>query len=405
MCILPTLIAGDRTLSESEQRGRQLYFSGTVPPPGVITARIGDYGPKLPGALQPCALCHGTEGEGGASESGVAPSEITWTSLTRPYVVTSLSGRSHPKYTEQTLRRAVTMGFDSAGNKLNLGMPIYEMPYRSMEDLVAFIKTLSSGHAATVAPDVLSVGVILPPASSAKGAADAMRAAAQAFFDSVNRNGGIYRRRIELKFIALPDSPPQAAAAIGQFIQKERIFTCLADSLAESGETLSALFADKGVPVIAAFPLLNPEHPNAFVFYIQQGLQGEVEALVRYAVERLGRGKRAAILYPDQAPVLASLAEAAERVWNRAGESPLTRLRASDPKLLPNSTDILFSLVPDWDGALLQQHPDWHPALLMPGSLAGKAIFDYAAGTRASVLFGFGSSPADRSEQARVQYH
>jgi hypothetical protein len=40
----------------------------------------------------------------------------------------------------------------------------------------------------------------------------------------------------------------------------------------------------------------------------------------------------------------------------------------------------------------------------MPGSLAGKAIFDYAVGSGSPAIFAFAASASDRSRQARDRY-
>ena len=93
---------------------------------------------EVPGAILPCANCHGADGRGKPDGSG-SPTDIRWEALTRPDGVRYATGREHPPYTEPLLERAIATGVDPAGAKLHVAMPRYRMTESDMEDLVAYL--------------------------------------------------------------------------------------------------------------------------------------------------------------------------------------------------------------------------------------------------------------------------
>ena len=79
---------------------------------------------------------NGKDGKG-RPEGGVTPSNLTWAALTTNYEGKRKSGRTHPAYDERSLKKAITMGIDPAGNKLHPTMPKYKMSMRNAEILVS----------------------------------------------------------------------------------------------------------------------------------------------------------------------------------------------------------------------------------------------------------------------------
>jgi hypothetical protein len=128
-------------------RGQRIYLSGESPSGSEIIAlleRGGERGGEVvevPASALPCAGCHGRDGRG-IPEGGVSPSDVTWGALTSPDGVTHESGRAHPPYTEDSLKRAIAAGTDPAGNTLQVVMPRYRMSPEDMNELVAYLKGL-----------------------------------------------------------------------------------------------------------------------------------------------------------------------------------------------------------------------------------------------------------------------
>lgn len=114
--------------------GRNIYFYSTSTSGEYITYTGG------PGTMMrlTCASCHGDEGHGGQiffmMQSFDVPN-ITWADLTGQH-------ESHPPFTIETVKQAITQGVDPAGNPLDYQMPLWQMSEGNLNDLVAFIQTL-----------------------------------------------------------------------------------------------------------------------------------------------------------------------------------------------------------------------------------------------------------------------
>src|SRR5438067_3927554 len=80
-------------LTLAEEHGKHIYLRGTSPSGQGITALLGKTDTEVPASVLTCASCHGYDGRG-KPEGGVAPSNITWEALTKPYGITHPSGYS-----------------------------------------------------------------------------------------------------------------------------------------------------------------------------------------------------------------------------------------------------------------------------------------------------------------------
>ena len=152
-------------------RGEMIYLRGESPSGREITARIGD-GQPLRATTLACVQCHGVDAKG-RPEGGVTPSDITWDKLSRPYGVTHPDGRRHPAYTPALFGRAVTMGWDPAGQTLSLAMPRYQIAPEDLSDLIAYIRQIDHVSVPGVSQSSIRIGIVLP-ADSQVGAATPM---------------------------------------------------------------------------------------------------------------------------------------------------------------------------------------------------------------------------------------
>lgn len=189
--------------------GRRLYQSGIGVDGKPVVAVIespssGTPGVELPATALPCASCHGTDGRGRA-EGGVEPTDLRPHSLTRPRQPVTPSGRRHPPYDERRLVRAVTMGLDPAGSRLESAMPRYRLSQKDAEALLAFWRTLGTAPNPGTDDQRIEIGVVLPTILSPKERA--RLGVLRAWRDQISNAGGIFGRRIELREISLRDSP------------------------------------------------------------------------------------------------------------------------------------------------------------------------------------------------------
>src|ERR1700686_4073173 len=156
-------LAAAPKLTEQEARGKQIYLHGEWRGGKSITALMGGEGVEVPATIVPCASCHGTDARG-RSEAGVRPSNLRWGVLTRSYEAPG--EHSHPPYTRAAVKRAVTMGLDPAGHKLQAAMPRYRMSLTEMDDLIAYLQKLPQDSDPGLTDDAIRIGVVIPGSQS-----------------------------------------------------------------------------------------------------------------------------------------------------------------------------------------------------------------------------------------------
>lgn len=327
LLLLPVLAAASSVTPpdrQSLERGRRIYQEGTGSPESPVTAVMGDGGVEVPAASLPCAGCHGRDGKG-RPEGGVKPSDLTSTTLSKPYGVTHPDGRKHPPYDARLLKRAISLGLDPAGNPLDATMPRFRMSLQDMEDLTAYLQQLGTGSDPGVSDTTVRVGVLLPPAGPLSGMGKEVRAAVTARFEVLNREGGLYGRKLEARFFEAPELADQRRSWTADFLDREEVFAGLAGFFAGADAELASLFMEKQVPMVGPFTV----HPreavplNRYVFYLLPGIEAQEKALIRFAARsgwpeprRPGSGADP-VLFPGSGPeALAFLQEADRRGWH-----------------------------------------------------------------------------------------
>ncbi|HEV8578300.1 MAG TPA: ABC transporter substrate-binding protein [Thermoanaerobaculia bacterium] len=396
----------------SAERGRQIYVEGRSPSGGEITAVMSDAGVEVPASAVPCASCHGRDGKG-RPEGGVAPTDLTWANLTKPYGITHPSGRKHPPYDARLLKRAISLGIDPAGNALHVAMPRFRMSLQDMEDLVAHLQQLGREANPGVGDSSLAVGVLLPPASDL---GRAIQAVLTARFDELNRRGGVYGRRIEPRFLETPGPPEQRRAWTADFLEREQIFAGVSCFLAGADGELASLFQQKEIPLIGPFTLHPRESvpPDRYVFYLLSGIEAEGQALVRFAGSRSEVKPQAAILAPADgeldAAVTAVTQAAAKAGWPpplairlQRGSAPGELQRLAEAKAGP-----LFFLGSGPEAAALLQALDrlrWHPHFFATAAAADGSLFGAPQAFDGRIFLALPTSPRGPDPDAASAYH
>ena len=301
--LTPLLLGADEPGIE---RGRRIYVETASPSGGEIVAVLGsgESEVEVEGSAVPCSGCHGRDGRG-RPEGGVTPTDITWAFLSKPYGNVTATGRKIPTYDEKGLERAITDAVDPAGYSFHVAMPRYRMSRQDMDDLIAYLKTLGNTADPGVTATALRVGVVLPPeAGPLAPLGRAVRSALSARLDQVNRDGGIYDRRIEPLFLAATGSPAERRAQVAAFLEREEIFASVAAFFAGADLELAGAFEDQRVPVIGPMTLhpREDDQVNRYVFYLQPGIEAQAKALARFIRESGRNGAsepaRPAILAP-----------------------------------------------------------------------------------------------------------
>jgi mono/diheme cytochrome c family protein len=265
-------------IAAPQDLGKRIYTTGTSPA-GTIRAAMGD-GETVVASVVPCASCHGADGRGRA-EGGAVPSDIRRETLTRPYSVTSPSQRRHGPYDDRSLLRAITMGIDSAGNPLSNVMPRYQLARADAAALLAFLSTLGAQRDPGLTDDTVTIGVLLPPSEDA---AAGVRASLTAWIDDVNKSGGIFDRRIAIRF-AQPGSG--TADRVDKLQDLAQTFALVAADTEGAEEQLAAAAEKLEIPLLTTISRMpaNGRGGYRFVFELFAGVENQNRVLLRAATE------------------------------------------------------------------------------------------------------------------------
>ena len=391
-------------LTPDAERGKLLYTTGKGPPGSPpVTVTLGEGTAPLPAETLPCLGCHGPDGRG-RPEGGVAPSDIRWSSLTRPYEVTSPSGRKHGAYDRRLAIRAITLGIDPAGNRLGVGMPRYQLSREDADALVAYLQRLGQEREPGVSEKTLRIGTLQPAQGRAAAMGKSIEAALRARFAEVNAAGGIYGRTLEL-----------AVAPTAADLDKNPVFAVVAPlvtgtpAVPEDTAELAAL-QRAGVPVIGPVtPTASPQTgPADRTFYLLSGFEQQARVLWDFAAGRAAAGSfKAAVLWtgdPALEPAVQAVRDQARR-WNRPEPEAVQVASGAEAVALARTLqplDALFFFGPGEDAArLLAAFGDGpRPDLYLPVALAGPL----ASSAPPGVFLSFPTLPADTRPAAQADW-
>ncbi len=289
-------------LTGTATRGKRIYMEGKGR--GKITAYLPGAGNRAPGSGFPCVNCHLADGAG-QSEGGVRSADITWFTLTKEYRGPRPSGRTHPPYTDETVRKAIAGGLDPAGNVLAAAHPRFGMDREDLDDLLAYMKVMDSEPVPGVTDNAVRVGILYPATGPLAEGAREVRALLSGYAAEANARGGIYNRRMVLVGIPFdPSAEGGALAAARAAVESGGVLCFLADiGIPTDGEAARFLAAEK-VPVFV--PLLSaPEGgygADRYTFHILAGIKDQARVMVDFLAEfRKGPADRLGILYAKDA--------------------------------------------------------------------------------------------------------
>ena len=403
-------------LSSKEQRGKEIYFgiAASSPP---IKALIGDPPTEAAGTLMACVNCHGEDGKG-KPEGGVVPSDITWEALTKPYAVTLPSGRTHPLYTEKLLVRAVCMGIDPAGNRLHVAMPRFQMSREDINALIGYLKRLGRESDPGLSDSSIIIGMVLPATGTLAEAGRAIKSVLVAYFDEINKQGGIYNRRIELRLAELGGSPAESAANVEKLIKEARPIALVAALTAGADKEIVAACERNGVPSVGPLTVFTETgYPaSRHTFYLLSGVEQQARALIDYSRKALRSShSRIAIVYSPES-VSDAVVEAIKQYCSQSGWGTMSV--ACGPSEGSGSTDLAQKLKSAGEDLVLLlasgrqadgflqtvQQTGWSPVLLMPGSLASNNLFELRGELEDRLFLALPSLPSDQTQSGASEY-
>jgi ABC-type branched-subunit amino acid transport system substrate-binding protein len=397
--------------STAATRGKEIYTYGTGFGGVPVYALVGDGGVKMPAAVLRCANCHGPDGRG-RPEGGIYPSNIRWTELSKPYVMTTGSGRQRPPYSESLTIRAITMGIDSGGNRLNVAMPKYQLTMEQADDLVAYLKAIENNLDPGLTDQSIKIGVILPPEETFSGMHRALRETLLAVFQKINDAGGLYGRKILCEFETAPQN--SRAESFQKFIQNQQPFALVESFIAGNESAINSCLEENRVPLIGAISLFPGVDPpiNRYAFYLLSGVQGQSEALARFVAGNLGiKSARSVVLYDEGEGWLATLdriGKTAEMIgWERPQALKVREVKDWSLLLRDGRIDAVFWLAPGeylggfFSGAAAAQV---FPLVLAPSAFVGPEIYQAPRQFSGRLFLSFPMLPSDQTRQGEMEY-
>lgn len=402
-------------MTDAQRRGKRIYQTGQSGSGTPIQAVVNADGASVPASVVPCANCHGKSGSA-RGEGGIVPSDLRWNELSKPYELTQGRGRSRVPYTGVLLRRAVTRGVDSSGNKLHPVMPRYGMTEQDLDDLIAYLQVLGREYEPGVNATTLRLGLLQPGGGPMAEAGREAEIALRAYFDVVNANGGIYRRRVEVVGVPVPHPPP-SSAQVRTLVEQRDLFAVAGAVAIGLESVLDDVARAVSLPVVGALTLYPKRSapPNPYVFYLVGGVAEQACALAKFALRSADENTRRAVILHAGSPMIEEAAATLEREARRDGFVLIThrglpaaeKLADLSHELARSGAGSLFFLGPaEILSALLHaaHKASWHPRVYLPGALGGDALFGVPKSFMGRLFVSFPMLPGDVSAQAAADY-
>ena len=400
-------------LNDAETRGKHIYLYGSSARGTPITATLENDAEPVPGSLLACVNCHGRSGRG-TREGGIIPADIRWLVLTKPYELMLPTGRKRGPYTERTLDRAITLGFDSSNNVLGSGMPRFQMSQGDLDDLIAYLKVLARDNDPGLTDELVRIGVVLPPRRMTE-MHEAIESVLLAYFDEINRMGGVVGRKVELRFLDYPEDVDRRRDIVRDFLVKNEIFALAGTFIA--GDELTPVFRETETPVVAGFTLYDVAGSlNPYVFYLDGGVSAQIKALAAFAARKFRTADgRAAVVYSGTGPSL-QLADGFEQQCKELNLSRPARILLP-PENAGNDITVGKIVQPDNDFVVLLAPPavslnilertgntNSRTVFLIPGFFAGKDILKAPEVMNGHIFVAYPATRPGLSETAGAEY-
>jgi ABC-type branched-subunit amino acid transport system substrate-binding protein len=362
--------------SAPERLGREIYTHGKGSDT-AITASLGDGSTKVAASIVPCASCHGADGRG-RPEGGVVPSDITAAALAVPRDSASQGGRRHGPYTDRSLKRAITMGLDPAGNVLGPAMPRYEMSMHDMNALLSYLHRVGDDQDPGLTADSIRIGVLLPPREHLAAIGDATRSVLRAYVAGRNAAGGVYDRKIELVFGETSGTAAERAKEAAELIEREQPFALMGSFTDGADGELAEVAEAHGIPLLATISshAQTSAASHRYVRDLVAGVGDQSRALAQYIGRRF-RTAHVAVLHDPASSEAADLA-LAELLAQKIDATSLStdtsalalRQRGIDTILYTGGAAPLAALAAGMHAL------EWEPSLLLPSSLVDPRVLD-----------------------------
>jgi len=371
---------------EDSLPGPSIYLQGKASEPA--TAYLSGPGISVDSRGFACAQCHLRDGSG-SREGGVAAPDIRFTRLTQAYEGVRSTGRQHPAYDEESLRRAIREGVDPAGNPLHPVMPRYAFTDQDMRALIDYLKGLDDLQAPGVSAAAIRVGTLQPASGSLLPMSRDLRRLVRTYFEQINARGGIYGRRLELVIAEYnPEALGSQFAAVASLTSGDGVFCTLANLGVSDDSGAIERLGSLGVPELAPLRITldNTEKRDRPVFYLYASLAEQGGLLVEHLrSESSGMPSSFALIHTGDPQALAAMTgtrrRLADHAWTAAAETSYPPMDTQvSSSLRRMQTDGLDTVVFLGDGGRLQAFLEdaarsgWQPRVFALADLSSDVI-------------------------------
>ena len=181
------------------------------------------------------------------------------------------------------------------------------------------VKALQSKQLSTSQPGItansITIGSLAPLTGENAETGNAVKAVLTAYFDDLNQRGGIYGRRIVLRFA---ESGENSAATLknAKRLAATPVFAMVAPFVPDAEQKLAAVAQASKMPLVGLLALSVPNEPvNREVFYLLPGFQQLEQELVRFAAARdKSAMERTAVVVADS-KLQTDVAAAMQATW------------------------------------------------------------------------------------------
>ena len=159
-----------------------------------------------------------------------------------------------------------------------------------------------------VTTDTILIGQSAALSGPAEQLGKEMKAGAEAYFDAVNRSGGVNGRKIKLLSLDDGYEPEKAAANTRKLIAEDKILALFGYVGTPTSNAALPIFTEAKVPFVGAFTGAQSlrEPFNRYIFNVRASYFDETEAIVQHLVQ--SGSKRIAVFYQNDAYGKAGLA-------------------------------------------------------------------------------------------------
>lgn len=276
--------------------GRQLFQKGKKINQEDLTANVGRASIPVPASTLPCMGCHGRDGKG-RPEGGVIPSNINWNELSKSYGGVSASGRKYGTYDESKFLRAVTEGIDAAGNKLDASMPRYNISRHDARDLIAYLRHIQDDYDPGIHGNKVVFSTLQPKSGWEAKAGEAIVSTIRAYFDDINKSGGVYGRKLTLKVSNYTDGLSFRNQA-DTVVDDNNVFALVGSFTGQYDKSLTRAVEKSRIPSISPFTnhLSADGKKDRYTFYLYGGLDTQIAVLAKQLKDNLA-GKESVLLF------------------------------------------------------------------------------------------------------------